>query len=84
MGTIELFLIVWTDKDARAIARKTFLDLKRLKTSLLAPISTAKIYVSELTVHHPPTTSYSKSNQPPCVMDIPGGSRGGGYDFHSG
>lgn len=51
MGTIELFLIVWTDKAARAIARKTYLlDLKRLKTSLLAPISTAKIYVSELTV----------------------------------
>ena len=60
------------------------LGLKRLKTSLLAPISTAKIYVSELTVHHPPTTSYSKSNQPLCVMVIPGGSRDGGCDFSSG
>lgn len=57
---------------------------RRLPSGNFVPKATAKLYVSELTVHHPPSTSHSKPNQPTYVIAISGRSQGGGRAFLSG
>ena len=52
------------------------MGLKRLQNDMFAREGLAKKYKSELIVHHPPSTSHSKPNQPTYVMAIPGRSPG--------
>lgn len=52
---------------------------RRLPSGSFVPKATAKLYVSELTVHHSPSLSinlFSKPNQPTYVIAIPGRSQG--------
>lgn len=58
---------------------------RRLPNGSFVPKATAKLYVSELTAHHSPSTFLSKPNQPTYVIAIPGRSRvpRGGLVFSS-
>ena len=49
---------------------------RRLPSGSFVPRATAKLYVSELTAHHSPSTFLSKPNQPTYVMAISGRSQG--------
>lgn len=49
---------------------------RRLPSGNFVPKATAKLYVSELTAHHSPSTFVSKPNQPTYVIAIPGRSQG--------
>lgn len=49
---------------------------RRLPNGSFVPKATAKLYVSELTAHHSPSTFLSKPNQPTYVMAISGRSQG--------
>ena len=49
---------------------------RRLPSGSFVPRATAKLYVSELTAHHSPSTFLSKPNQPTYVMATPGRSQG--------
>lgn len=49
---------------------------RRLPSGNFVPKATAKLYVSELTAHHSPSTFFSKPNQPTYVMATPGRSQG--------
>lgn len=61
------------------------LGSRRLPSGNFVPKATAKLYVSELTAHHSPSTFLSKPNQQTCVIAIPGRSRvpRGGLVFSS-
>ena len=64
--------------------KRALLGLKRLQNDTFARKDPANKYKSELTVHHPPSTSHSKPNQPTYVIAIFGRSQGGGRAFLSG
>ena len=49
---------------------------RRLPSGSFVPKATAKLYVSELTAHHSPSTFVSKPNQSTYVMATPGRSQG--------
>lgn len=49
---------------------------RRLPSGIFVPKATAKLYVSELTAHHSPSTFLSKPNQSTYVMAISGRSQG--------